>query len=150
MTFYRFIPLLVAVLAGCGERPTEPTEPQPLLAVDQILNQDRAALVHRLGEPDSEFHRTETVMTIQWKDGDGDRTWVYVDLVDGQAAYVAYTFKGLEPFDLAEALRRVGLSVPTQEPSTAWENGAKRWRPFGRYNRLVVNPVLNLVVVSLI
>jgi hypothetical protein len=62
---------------------------------------------------------------------------------------VTYTFKNIDPFDTAEALRRIGLSVPEQEPEHVWGNGSKRWKPFGQYHRLVVNPVTKAVTVSL-
>ena len=130
-------------LAACGR------EEVPLLAVHQILNKTGAALKERLGEPDFDFVRSEKVTTLQWRDADGDSTWVYVDLIHDNASYVTYTFKKMDPFDTAEALRRIGLSVPEQEPEQVWENGSKRWKPFGQYHRLVVNPVTKLVTVSL-
>ena len=130
-------------LAACGR------EEVPLLAVHQILNQTGAALKERLGEPDFDFAHSERVTTLQWKNADGDSTWVYVDLIHDSASYVTYTFKKMNPFDTAEALRRIGLSVPEQEPEHVWENGSKRWKPFGQYHRLVVNPVTKLVTVSL-
>ena len=129
--------------AACGR------EEVPLLAVHQILNKTGAALKERLGEPDFDFVRSAKVTTLQWRDADGDSTWVYVDLIHDNASYVTYTFKKMDPFDTAEALRRIGLSVPEQEPEQVWENGSKRWKPFGQYDRLVVNPVTKLVTVSL-
>ena len=95
-------------LAACGR------EEAPLLAVHQILNKTGAALKERLGEPDFDFVRSEKVTTLQWRDADGDSTWVYVDLIHDNASYVTYTFKKMDPFDTAEALRRIGLSVPEQ------------------------------------
>ena len=130
-------------LAACGR------EEVPLLAVHQILNKTEAALKERLGEPDFDFVRSDKVTTLQWRDADGDSTWVYVDLIRDNASYVTYTFKKMDPFDTAEALRRIGLSAPEQEPEHVWENGSKRWKPFGQYHRLVVNPVTKLVTVSL-
>ena len=100
--------------AACGR------EEVPLLAVHQILNKTGATLKERLGEPDFDFVRSEKVTTLQWRDADGDSTWVYVDLIHGSASYVTYTFKKMEPFDTAEALRRIGLSVPEQEPEHVW------------------------------
>lgn len=129
--------------AACGR------EEVPLLAVQQILHKTGATLKERLGEPDFDFARSEKVTTLQWRNADGDSTWVYVDLLHGRASYVSYTFKNMDPFDTAEALRRIGLSLPQQEPERAWENGAKRWKPFGQYHRLVVNPVTKVVTVSL-
>ena len=130
-------------LAACGR------EEVPLLAVHQILNKTGATLKERLGEPDFDFARSARVTTLQWRDADGDSTYVYVDLIHDNASYVTYTFKKMDPFDTAEALRRIGLSVPEQEPEQVWENGSKRWKPFGQYHRLVVNPVTKLVTVSL-
>lgn len=129
--------------AACGR------EEVPLLAVHQILNKTGETLKERLGEPDFDFVRSAKVTTLQWRDADGDSTWVYVDLIHDNASYVTYTFKKMDPFDTAEALRRIGLSVPEQEPEHVWENGSKRWKPFGQYHRLVVNPVTKLVTVSL-
>ncbi len=124
-------------------------EEVPQLAVQQILHKTEQTLKERLGEPDFDFVRSEKITTLQWRDADGDSTWVYVDLIHGSASYVTYTFKKMDPFDTAEALRRIGLSVPEQEPEQVWENGSKRWKPFGQYHRLVVNPVTKLVTVSL-
>ena len=131
------------LLVACGR------EEVPLLAVHQILNQTGETLKERLGEPDFDFVRSDKVTTLQWRDADGDSTWVYVDLIRDNASYVTYTFKKMEPFDTEEALRRIGLSEPEQEPEHVWENGSKRWKPFGQYHRLVVNPVTKLVTVSL-
>ena len=131
------------LVAACGR------EEVPLLAVQQILNKTGQTLKERLGEPDLDFARSDKVATLQWRDADGDSTWVYVDLLRDSARYVTYTFKKMEPFDAAEALRRIGLSVPEQEPQHVWENGSQRWKPFGQYDRLVVNPVTKAVTVSL-
>jgi len=131
------------LLAACGQ------EAVPLLAVHQILNKTGETLKERLGQPDFDFVRSAQVTTLQWIDAAGDSTWVYVDLIQDNASYVTYTFKKMDPFDTAEALRRIGLSMPEQQPEHVWENGSKRWRPFGPYHRLVVNPVTKAITVSL-
>lgn len=136
--------LLMGILFACGK------EENQLLDLQQILERTDEELQKQLGAPDFSFVRSERVSTMQWRDADGDSTWVYVDLVHGKAAYVTYSFKKLIPFDAAAALRRIGLQVPQQEPETVWENGAQRWKPFGKYQRLTVNPVTRTVSISLL
>ena len=58
---------------------------------------------------------------------------------DSLARYVTYTFWGMEPFDQKEALRRVGIRWPKAEPEHMWEDGSKRWQPFGEYEKLVLD-----------
>ncbi len=135
--------LLLCAAVACGGEKTD-------LNVHQLLDRTPEGLKARLGEPDISTKRSEKVTTLQWRDADGDSTWVYVDLIYGYSCYVTYTFKLMEPFDEREALRRIGIDPPAEEPETEWENGAKRWRPFGDYDRLTLNPVTKAVSVSLI
>jgi|TARA_B100000676_G_C17971865_1_gene783792 hypothetical protein len=135
--------LIFLFFAACGR------EEAPQLDVHQILDKSGDAVKARLGEPEIDFTRSEKVTTLQWRNIDGDSTWVYIDLIYDNASYVTYTFKKMDPFDMAEALRRVGLTLPEEEPERTWENGSMRWQPFDPYHRLVVNPVTKAVTVSL-
>ncbi len=84
------------------------------------------------------MEKAENVDVLRWKNIDGDSTRVYVVLRDGIARYVTYTFWGMKPFDQKEALRRVGIPWPEAEPEHVWEDGSKRWQPFGEYEKLVL------------
>ena len=138
-----FIYLSFLFFAACGR------EEASRLNVHQIIDKSSDAVKARLGEPEIDFTRSQKVTTLQWRDIDGDSTWVYIDLIYDKASYVTYTFKKMDPFDMAEALRRVGLTLPEEEPERTWENGSVRWKPFDPYHRLVVNPVIKSVTVSL-
>ena len=137
----QFFPLLALVIACGGE------EPQ-ILNVHMVLNQTQEALKERFGEPDISVRRAKNIDTMQWKSADGDSTWVYVVVRDGRSCYVTYTFKNMEPFDGEGALRRLGIEAPTDEPEYVWENGVKRWKPFGRYEKLTLSPITKAVTVG--
>ena len=138
-----FICLIFLFFAACERKETL------RLDVQQILDKSGDTIKARLGEPEIDFTRSQKVTTLQWRDIDGDSTWVYIDLIYDRASYVTYTFKKMDPFDMEEALRRVGLTLPEDEPERTWKNGSMRWKPFDPYHRLVINPVIKSVTVSL-
>ncbi len=132
--------LLSLTSLGCGGR-----EPQ-VLDLSEVFGRSMEELKERFGKPDILIQKSETVATVQWKSVEG--TWVFVVMKDGQARYVTYNFKDMEPFDEEEAFRRIGIDLPEEEPEHSWENGAKRWIPFGEYEKLVTNPVTKAVTVG--
>jgi hypothetical protein len=129
-TCFRFVAFFLIAAAGCGER--------DYIDVRKILKRTEAELTRSFGPPDDVLEKAENVDVLRWKNIDGDSTRVYVVLRDGIARYVTYTFWGMKPFDQKEALRRVGIPWPEAEPEHVWEDGSKRWQPFGEYEKLVL------------
>ncbi len=120
--------------------------PLTKLNVNELLGETRETLEKRLGESDIFIHKHNNIDTIQWKDVNG--VWIFVVLKDGRSNYVTFTFKFMDTFDEEEAFRLIGISNPKEKPEYVWENKAKRWRPFGVYQKMVVNPGTKAITVG--
>ena len=118
-----------------------------ILSPCEILGSSPRELKDRLGEPKQ--HRKEVEHRfgfMRWPDVNGVR--VFVAIRHGEAIHVVYRFERVESFDEAEAYRIVGLIPPAAEPDWEGHRAAKRWKPFGRYDRLVVSPYAKSVLVA--
>lgn len=138
------VPLyLIGVLSfGCNGSVSQKTK----LNVYELLGETRETLEKRLGESDIFIHKHNNVDTIQWKDVKG--VWVFVVLKDGRSNYITFTFKDMEIFDEEEAFRLIGITNPKEKPEYVWENKARRWKPFGVYQKMVVNPETKAITVG--
>ena len=127
--------VLAAGFYACGQEET-------LLDAHRLLGSTPAQLTARLGETGQSREETERVPGFMtWRNIDGVR--VHVVIQRGQAIYVAYTFVD-PPFDEDEALRLIGVVRPKAEPQRIGVE-ARRWRPFGKYEKLTINPATRVV-----
>lgn len=131
--------LSLALACGRGEA-------QKGLEVPRVLGQTPEELQARWGTPDISIRKSDQLSTLQWKDLGG--VWVYAVSQEGRVVYVTYTFAKMEPFEVNAAFRRLGIQPPKEPPEHEWENGAKRWIPFGPYEKLTVNPKTKAVTVA--
>ena len=136
------IALCLLALAGCGE--------PEYLDVGKVLNRTETELEATFGKPDTWSKKFENVNILQWKNIDGDSTWVYLVVRDSLSCYVTFSFRGMEPFDQKKALEKLGIAWPTAEPQHEWENGSKRWMPHNDYEKLVIGNREKLVSVGLV
>ena len=73
---------------------------------------------------------------------------VFVVIKGGEASYVTYRFEEMDPFDEDEAFRMIGAERPQAEPQTMTTPGARRWRPYGPYEKLTINPRTKFISVG--
>jgi len=111
-----------------------------------VMGRSQEELHARWGTPDISLRQSERLITLQWKDVDG--VWVYVACRDGRVDYATFTFGKLEPFEAGAAFRALNIEPPRQAPEHQWENGARRWMPFGPYAKLTVNPQTRAITVA--
>jgi hypothetical protein len=116
-----------------------------ILDLTNTLGRTKVQLEEHFGEADIFIQKTADMSTIQWKYIEG--TWIFILLKDGRSIYVTYTLKEMDPFDQDEAFQMLGI-VPPESLDWEWENEAKRWKPFGKYEKLVVNPSTQAVTVG--
>ncbi len=141
MKWSGFCPLAAVVLLvpACA--------PEKSLDAHALLASTPAEMQVRLGEPKQ--HREETAKRMgfmRWEDVGGVK--LFAAIKKGKVVYVTYNFAAMEPFDEAEAFRTIGLDRPQNEPKKIDKSQAKRWRPFGKYARLTVNPATKLISVG--
>ena len=115
------------------------------LDLSYTLGRTQVQLEEHFGEADVFIQKTADMSTIQWKYIEG--TWIFIILKDGRSTYVTYTLKEMDPFDQDEAFQILGI-VPPESLDWEWENEARRWKPFGKYEKLVVNPSTQAVTVG--
>ena len=140
MKWSGFCPL-ATVFLGLACAPEKPLDAHALLASTP------AAVQVRLGEPKQYREETERRMGfMRWEDVGGVK--LFAAIKQGKIVYVTYNFAALEPFDEAAAFRTIGLDPPDDEPQKIDKSEAKRWRPFGKYARLTVNPATKLISVG--
>ena len=132
---------LIAVILPSTARAASKTD----LDLSYTLGRTQVQLEEHFGEADVFIQKTADMSTIQWKYIEG--TWIFIILKDGRSTYVTYTFKEMDPFDQDEAFRILGI-VPPASLDWEWENEARRWKPFGKYEKLVVNPNTQAVTVG--
>ena len=141
MKWSGFCPLATVLLLGLACAPEEPLDAHALLASTP------SAVQARLGEPKQYREETEKhVGFMRWEDVGGVK--LFAAIKQGKIVYVTYNFAAMEPFDQAEAFRTIGLDPPQNEPEKIDNSQAKRWRPFGKYARLTVNPATKLISVG--
>lgn len=130
----------------CGGLACSP-KPETLLQADRLIGSTPEELIERLGEPKEQ--RAETSGSfgfLSWDDIEGTRVLVIVR--DGKGRYVSYQFKGMESFDEQKALELIGVELPDEPPEEVPRSRAKRWQPFGPYERLTINPDTRLISVG--
>ena len=135
--------LLTLLWLACACSP----EPETLLQADRLIGSTPGELTKRLGEP--RVHNEETPNhfgSMRWEDLDGADVLVIVK--GGEATYVTYHFSGAGPFDEADALTRIGVSLPESPPERLGDGGARRWQPCGNFERLTINPATRLISVG--
>ena len=141
MKWSGFCPLATVLLLGTACAPENPLDAHALLASTP------AAVQARLGEPKQYREETEKRMGfMRWEDVGGVK--LFAAIKKGKIVYVTYNFAAMEPFDEAEAFRTIGLDPPQNEPEEIDKSQAKRWRPFGKYARLTVNPATKLISIG--
>ena len=141
MKWSGFCPLATVLLLGTACAPEKPLDAHALLASTP------AAVQARLGEPKQYREETEKRMGfMRWEDVGGVK--LFAAIKKGKIVYVTYNFAAMEPFDEAEAFRTIGLDPPQNEPEEIDKSQAKRWRPFGKYARLTVNPATKLISIG--
>ena len=116
------------------------------LDLSYTLGHTKVGLEEHFGEADVFIQKAADLSTVQWKYIDG--VWIFLILRDGRSVYVTYTFKEMDPFDEQEAFEILGISPPGESLDWEWENEAKRWKPYGKYEKLVVNPSTKAVTVG--
>ena len=123
-------------------------EPMPL-DVHEVLGRSEADLIERWGEPWQRVQASEGRFGhLLWQDVLGTGVRVFVVIKEGEASYVSYRFEEMDPFDEEEALRMIGAERPDAEPQTMTTPGAKRWRPYGPYDKLTLNPRTRFISVG--
>lgn len=135
--------LLCGLVAGLSCAP----RPEPLLGADQLLGSTPEQLSARLGEP--LMHSEENPNhygAMRWTDIEGVDLLVIVK--GGVGTYVSYHFTGMESFDEAAALDRIGVEPPDAAPVAVPDSRAQRWQPCGEYERLTINPDTKLVSIG--
>ena len=141
MPWSGFCPLAAVLLLGLACAPQKPLDAHALLACTP------AAVQARLGDPKQYREETEKRLGfMRWEDVGGVK--VFAAFKKAQIVYVTYNFAAMAPFDEAEAFRTIGLDPPQNEPKKIDKSGAKRWRPFGKYARLTVNPATKLISIG--
>ena len=121
----------------------------PPLYYRELLGSGPNALVDRLGEPDRRRpEKPEMHGFMTWNDFRETGVRAMVMIQKGKAIYVAYTFRGMEEFDEGEALAVIGLRKPGEEPHRFDGSRAVSWRPFEKYDKLVMNPDTRLIGVG--
>ena len=117
---------------SCG--PEKPKKPVQKLNVYEIMGSTPEDLIERLGKP-VQFNKHKLV---RWKNVDGVR--VFVALEKGKASYISYQFEEMKRFNEAKAFEIIGLEQPEEEGKKIGDSVAKRWSPFGAYDKLTVMP----------
>ena len=126
---------------ACSSQPENP------LQFDRLIGSNPDSLIARLGAPKQ--HKEESV------DGFGFMRWldiggvhVLVVIREGKGEYVSYQFRTMEPFDEQRALEMIGIGKVSASFDTIPRSRAKRWMPFGEYERLTINSDTRLVSVG--
>ena len=141
MKWSGFCLLATVLLLGPACAPQNPLDAHALLASTP------SAVQARLGEPKQYREETEKRMGfMRWEDVGGVK--LFAAIKKGKIVYVTYNFAAMESFDEAEAFRTIGLDPPENEPEKIDKSQAKRWRPFGKYARLTVNPATKLISIG--
>ena len=114
----------------------------------EVLGSSPEELQERLGEPKQYRKETEHRFGfMRWPDIKGVR--LFVAIREGKAVHVAYGFQGMDSFDEVEAFHLIGVKPPMKKPDWEGERGAKRWKPFGKYDRMTVNPYSKYVAIGI-
>ena len=136
------LPVTVLILGVSCSR-----EPAPL-DLNEILGRGEAELIERWGEPKQHVPASEGRFGhLLGEDVLDTGVRVFVVIKGEEASYVTYRFEEMDPFDEDEALRMIGAE-PEAEPQTMTTPGARRWRPYGPYEKLTMNPRTKFISVG--
>ncbi len=136
---------LLACLACGSGREAEPSGPR--LSPQHLLGRTPQQMVAHLGRPQSQRDEVSGHYGfLRWPDVDGVSVMAIVS--GGKGVYVSYQFSPEDPFDEEVAFARLGLEIPDEPPAPLSDRGAKRWHPFGPYERLTVNPETRLIAIG--
>ena len=123
-------------------------EPPPL-DVHEVLGRSEAELIERWGEPRQHVQASGGRFGhLLWEDVLDTGVRVFVVIKGGEVSYVTYRFEEMDPFDEDEALRLIGAERPDADPQTMTTPGARRWRPYGPYEKLTLNPRTRFISVG--
>ena len=114
----------------------------PPLDAYEILGSTAEKLIERLGPP-TQYSEGRL---IRWKNSHGVR--VFARITHGKVSYVAYTFEEMEPFDEARAFAMIGVEPPKEGGENIGETRARRWSPFGKYEKLTLSPRTKLISIG--
>lgn len=114
------------------------------LHAETILGSTAAELIERLGKPT----QNREGRFVRWADVDGVRIFVAFDEGSDRASYVAYTFERMVPFDEAKAFQVVGLEPPAEGAKAYSDGKARRWQPYGKYDKLVVSTETRVIALG--
>ncbi len=127
-----FISTIQLFLTSCA--PEKPQKPTQKLNAYELLGSTPEDLIERLGEP-IQFNKHKL---IRWKDVDGVR--VFAALEKGKVTYVSYIFEKMKRFNEAKAFKIIGIERPKEKGNRVSDTSARRWSPFGAYDKLTVMP----------
>lgn len=123
-------------------------EPAPL-DMHEVLGRSEAELIERWGEPRQHVPASEGRFGhLLWEDVLDTGVRIFVVIKGGEVTYVSYRFEEMDPFDEDEAFRLIGAEWPDAEPQTMTTPGARRWRPYGPYEKLTLNPRTRFISVG--
>jgi len=123
------------------------SNPEPLLDADQLIGSTPEQLSARLGEPLTHSEENPNHYgSMRWQGIEG--VDILMIIKGGKGTYVTYHFTDMEPFDEAAALAQSGVELPDTAPELVANSQAKRWQPFGEYERLTINPDTKLVSIG--
>ncbi len=136
---------VLAVLLFNGSCSREEAKP---LDVNQVLGSSLEEAIERWGEPqahtpDRGIDAPAVFGYAMWKEVEGAKITAFSR--GGNIFWVTYRFEKMDPFDEAEAFRLVNVDPPQDRARHLKSPGAKRWTPFGKYQKLIVSPVTRMV-----
>lgn len=140
------VPALLSAVIAIGS--CSPRE-EGLLQARRALGSSLQEAIDRWGEP--EHYTPDPLMEsghgfASWPDVAGARITAFSRM--GRIIWVTYRFHRMDPFDEAEAFRLVGVDPDPKQARHLRSPGAKRWSPFGEYQKLTVSPATRMVAIG--
>ena len=126
------------IWASCAEK----KKSEKPLSAYELLGSEPDDLLERFGEPTQ--YRKGTL--IRWKSFNGVR--IFAHIREGKVGYVAYTFEAMKPFDEQKALQMIGIELPEEGGKYVAGTKARRWSPFGEYQKLTISPRTKLISIG--
>ncbi len=136
--------LITAVSMGSCSRQEE-----GLLHARRALGSSLKEAIDRWGEPEHytpDPHMESGHGFASWPDVAGARITAFSRM--GKIIWLTYRFQRMDPFDEAEAFRRVGVDPDPDQATHLRSPGAKRWSPFESYQKLSVSPATRMVAIG--
>lgn len=132
-----------AALLSIGSCSREEAKP---LDVNRVLGSTLGEVIERWGEP--KMHTPDQQIDgvfgyASWPDVQGAKVTAFSK--EGKIIWVTYRFPKMDPFDEAEAFRLVNVDPAQDQARLLRSPGAKRWTPFGKYQKLTVSPATKMV-----